>query len=79
MGKLGIKTKPLRAPIWFKQVDGSVIGGHPASEVTKELKLEMGQHWELIHFIVVPKMTESVILGLAWLDKWCPSIIGNLS
>lgn len=58
--KLGIKTKLLRAPIRFKQVDGSMIGGRSASEVTKELKLEMGRHWELIHFIVVPKMTESL-------------------
>lgn len=34
----------------------------------------MGNHWELIRFIVVPKMIESLILGLAWLDKWGPTI-----
>lgn len=34
----------------------------------------MGRHWEKIHFVVAPKMTEVVILGLSWLDKWAPTI-----
>lgn len=35
----------------------------------------MGKYWEIIRFVVVPKMTELVILGLAWLDKWHPLIL----
>lgn len=34
----------------------------------------MAQQWEMIHFITVPKMTETVILGLALLEKWRPII-----
>lgn len=39
------------------------------THLTEPVKLKMGQHWEMIRFVVVPKMTEAVILGLAWLDK----------
>lgn len=42
--------------------------------VTKPIKLEMGCQWELIWFAEVTKMTESAILGLAWLEKWSPTI-----
>lgn len=42
--------------------------------VTKLIKLEMGCYWELIQFVVVPKMTESIIRGLVWLDKWSTMI-----
>lgn len=34
----------------------------------------MGEHWELIRFVVITHMIEPVILGLAWLDKWRPTI-----
>lgn len=34
----------------------------------------MGAHWEVLQFMVVPSMTEAVILGLVWLDKWGPMI-----
>lgn len=44
------------------------------THVTERMKLECSQHWELICFIVVPKMMEEVILGLTWLDKWGPTI-----
>lgn len=50
------------------------MGGVLATHVTERVKLDFGQHWELIHFIVVPKMMEEVILGLMWLDKWGPTI-----
>lgn len=42
--------------------------------VTEAVRLEIGYHWELILFVVAPKMTEAVILGLAWLNKWRPTI-----
>lgn len=64
----------LTGPIRFEQVDGSLLGGTPATLITEPLQLEMGWHWELIHFMLVPKMTKAVILGLAWLDKWDPTI-----
>lgn len=34
------------------------------------MQLEKGQHWDIIQFVIVPKMTEAVILGLSWLAKW---------
>lgn len=51
-----------------------IDGGTPASLLTEPIRLEMGYHWELIHLIVVPKITDAMILGLAWLDKWTPTI-----
>lgn len=68
---LGIQTKPLASPINFEQLNESLIGGAPATE---PVQLEMCHHWELTRFIVAPKMTETVILGLARLDKWGPTI-----
>ncbi|KAG8125469.1 hypothetical protein E2320_020781 [Naja naja] len=66
---LGIEIKMLTTPIRFQQVDGSMIGGSPAMQVTEKVKLTIGEHWEIIWFIVIPKMTQSVIPGLAWLDN----------
>lgn len=54
----------------FEQVDGSLLGGVPAMYITEPVWMELGEHWEVIRFVVVPSMTEVVILGLAWLDKW---------
>uniref|UniRef100_A0A8C6YHQ4 Uncharacterized protein n=1 Tax=Naja naja TaxID=35670 RepID=A0A8C6YHQ4_NAJNA len=68
--QLGIKTNPLKRPIRFEQVDGTLIGETPATQMTELIKMELGPHRELICFIVAPKMSESIILGLAWLDKW---------
>lgn len=34
----------------------------------------MGTHWEILQFVVILSMTEAVIWGLAWLDKWGPTI-----
>lgn len=42
--------------------------------LTEPVQLEMGHHWEIIWFIVAPKMMEAVILSLSWLDKWHPTI-----
>lgn len=38
------------------------------------MQLEIGEHREILRFIVAAKMTESIILGLSWLDKWGPKI-----
>uniref|UniRef100_A0A2D4JGV2 Uncharacterized protein n=1 Tax=Micrurus lemniscatus lemniscatus TaxID=129467 RepID=A0A2D4JGV2_MICLE len=35
----------------------------------------MGRHHKPIRFVVAPRMSESVTLGLAWLDKWAPTIM----
>lgn len=72
--KLGIRTKTITRPIQFQQINGLLIGGAPAMFLTESVRLEMSQHWEFIRFVVVPKMTEVVILGLVWLDKWGPTI-----
>ncbi|KAK9391826.1 hypothetical protein NXF25_017413 [Crotalus adamanteus] len=71
---LGLRLVKLSRPISFEQVDGSLLGGEPASYVTELVSLEMQEHRELLRFIVIPSMTEDVILGLAWLDRWQPVI-----
>lgn len=45
------------------------MGGKPEKHVTELLTLEIGPHKERIHFILVPKITEEIVLGLAWLVK----------
>lgn len=74
MLKLGIMVKNMIQPIRFEQVNGLLIGGAPTTHLTEPVKLEMGSHWEMIQFLVAQKMTEAVILGLSWLDKWSPTI-----
>lgn len=69
IANLGIWMKDMPRPVRFEQVDGSLLGVAPATHVAEPVSLEMGQHWEVIWFIVVLKMTETIILGLAWLDK----------
>lgn len=69
-----IRAKLLPIAMKFEQADVSLMGGSPATHLTEPVCLEMDQHWEIIRFVVIPKMTKIVILGLAWLDKWCPTI-----
>lgn len=52
---LGFRVRKLSRPIRFEQVDGSLLGGAPATHVTERVKLEFRQHWELIHFVVVSR------------------------
>lgn len=73
--KMGIRTKTMTQPIRFEQVDGSLMGGGSSTLLTEPVKLEMGQHRELIRFVVSPKMREAMNLGLSWLDKWSPTIL----
>ncbi|XP_039213407.1 uncharacterized protein LOC120314410 [Crotalus tigris] len=70
----GIHLHRLAQPVRFEQVDGSLLGGAPATHITEAIRLELGAHWETIQFVVAPAMSEAVILGLAWLDKWEPTI-----
>lgn len=72
--KLGIRAKRLTKAIGFEQADGLLIGGVPATHLTKPVCLEIGEHWEMIRLVIVSKMTESVILGLSWMDNWLPLI-----
>ncbi|XP_039178262.1 uncharacterized protein LOC120298525 [Crotalus tigris] len=70
----GFRIYPLPQPIRFEQVDGSLLGGVPATHVTEQVRMDLGDHWEVLRFIVIPITTETVILGLSWLDKWTPTI-----
>ncbi|KAK9408175.1 hypothetical protein NXF25_006949 [Crotalus adamanteus] len=72
--QMQIRVARLKSPIRFEQVDGSLLGGAPTTLVTEPIRMDIGGHWETIRFIVVPTMSESVILGLAWMDKWTPTI-----
>lgn len=47
-----------------------MLGGAPTTHLTEPVLLKMGEHREVLRFIIAAKMTESVILGLSWLDKW---------
>lgn len=71
--ELGVCMVKLKKPIKFKQMDSSTLGGAPATHITEPVRLEIGEHQEDIRFIVVDKMIEPIILGLAWLDKWEPT------
>lgn len=50
----------------------------PATLIMEPVRLGMAQHWEMIHFVIIPKMIRAVILGLAWLNKWV-SLHGNIT
>lgn len=52
-----------------------MLGGALATHVTEDR--EIGDHTETIRFIIVEKMIEPIILGLAWLDKWGPTMVGR--
>lgn len=71
--------KPLANPICFEQVDGSLIGGAPAILLTEPLRLEMGWHWEMIQFVVVPKMTKAVILVRHSWTRGAPPSAGKVA
>lgn len=71
---LGIQVREMAIPIRFEQVDASLLGGAPANHLTKPVWLEMGEHREVLRFIIASKVMESVILSLSWLDKWGPMI-----
>lgn len=60
---MGMRLQRLGRPIRFEQMDGSLLGCQPATHVTEKVTMELGQHRERIHFVVVPKITEEVILG----------------
>lgn len=72
--ELGVQVLQLATPIRFEQIDGLVMGGAPATQVTELIKVEIGEHWEHLRFIVVDRMIEPLILGLTWLYKWQPVI-----
>lgn len=72
--QLGLRVDRLRTPIRFEQMDGSILGGSPATWVTEPIRLEIREYWELIRFIIVDSIIKLIILGLAWLDKWKPTI-----
>lgn len=73
-GRLGVCLKRLSNPIHFEQMDGSLLGGRPATHITEQVTLEIGLHQERICFVVVPRIMEDMVLGLVWLDKWAPTI-----
>lgn len=57
-------------PIHEAQTSSSLIGGSPTIHLMEPLWLGIGH--EVIRFVIAPKMTEVVILGLSWLNKWGP-------
>lgn len=71
--ELGLWEVKLHNPISFEQMDGSILSGRPITHVTQPLWLTVGNHRELIRFVVVSQRSKAVILGLAWLDKWEPT------
>lgn len=44
--EVGIRVKQMASPVWFEQVDGSLLGrGAPDTLITEPVQLEMGAHW----------------------------------
>lgn len=74
--KLGLRLRKLRQPMGLSQLDGSLMGGAPATCLMELVSFRAGTHAEAICFIVVPRMTKTMVLELAWLKKWNP--IGRL-
>lgn len=69
--KLRMHLRQLKTSIVFSQLDGTLAGGGPTS---KPVEMRMGPHKETINFIIAPGMDHPMVLGLAWLEKWNPSI-----
>uniref|UniRef100_A0A2H6N3G1 Uncharacterized protein n=1 Tax=Micrurus carvalhoi TaxID=3147026 RepID=A0A2H6N3G1_9SAUR len=42
--KIGLNLIKLKVPIKFEQVDGSILGGIPATHRTEYIKMVMGEH-----------------------------------
>lgn len=63
-----------KTPHLFEQMVGSLLGGQLATHVMEPLTLEVAPHQERIRFIVLPRIMEEIVLGLAWLDNWGPTI-----
>ncbi|XP_058041925.1 uncharacterized protein LOC131199783 [Ahaetulla prasina] len=72
--KMELKLRTLSKPIAFAQLDGSVAGGGPAHFVTEPIEMIIGDHREILNFIVAPGMDQPLLLGLSWLRKWNPHI-----
>lgn len=72
--KLGMRLRELKSLIAFSQLDETIAGGVSATFLTEQVELKIGTHTKNICFFVVPGMTETMMLGLAWLKKWNPSI-----
>lgn len=75
--ELGMRLRNLRSPMVFSQINRSITGCVPGTCLTKLVKLKSGTHVETITFIVAPRMTETMVLGLAWLKKWNPYTEGR--
>ncbi|ETE70037.1 hypothetical protein L345_04156, partial [Ophiophagus hannah] len=60
--RLGVKTQKLPQPMKFEQMDGFLLGGRRAIHVMERLTLEIGPHWEVLQFIVVPRIRDDMVL-----------------
>lgn len=41
---LGVKIRKMLRPLSFEQMDGSLLGGQPATHITERITLEIGPH-----------------------------------
>lgn len=58
----------------FSQLDRSITGDEPATCLTDPVLLKVGTQVETVRFIVVPRMTEPMVLRLVGWKKWNPSV-----
>ena len=66
---------PLTTPLVVSAIDGTVLPGGPIRFQTVPVKMSVGTlHQEWISFLVLPKASAPIVLGLPWLRLHSPHI-----
>lgn len=71
---LAIHPVTLQEPLNITAVDGSPLGSGRVSECTPPLQLKVGNHQELIQFLLIHTPKLPIILGFPWLTAHNPNI-----
>uniref|UniRef100_A0A9J7Y295 Gypsy retrotransposon integrase-like protein 1 n=1 Tax=Cyprinus carpio carpio TaxID=630221 RepID=A0A9J7Y295_CYPCA len=71
---LAIHPVTLQEPLNITAVDGSPLGSGRVSECTPPFQLKVGNHQELIQFLLIHTPKLPIILGFPWLTAHNPNI-----
>ncbi|KAL0153240.1 hypothetical protein M9458_051463, partial [Cirrhinus mrigala] len=72
--QLGIETEVLSQPLKITAIDGRPLNFSPVTQRTKEVHLQIDNHFEKIHFHVTKITSPPIILGHPWLVTHDPFI-----
>ncbi|KAL0192566.1 hypothetical protein M9458_010862, partial [Cirrhinus mrigala] len=72
--QLGIETEVLSQPLKITAIDGRPLNFSPVTQRTKEVHLQIDNHFEKIHFHVTKITSPPIILGHPWLVAHDPFI-----